>query len=144
MAGFWPFCVAASRAADYALIAAPDFLVRAGELDFFRNRRFRLTEPMVQPEALPVVFASLPGTLVCVYRAERTSIEGKALSDEAGRALYHAIGFLTDHPAPGKAAQEAILARCLPPMQARLCAFLANQGADSATLSTARQDWSAA
>ena len=139
MIGYWPFCVAASPDADYAAIAAPDFLVRAGELDFFRNRHFRLTEAMAGPETFPLAFSGLAGEFACTYWATPSTVGSFPQTDHAGRALYHAIGFISDVRAIGPGAAAAIHALCEPPMCARLAEFLA--GACQGPLATSRQSY---
>lgn len=94
MIGFWPFCVAASAEADYGLIAAPDFLVQAEDLDFFRKRSFKLTEPTAQPVSTIISFDGVDGQFLCGYCAARSVLTGLPQTDRAGRSLYHAIGFI--------------------------------------------------
>ncbi|MFM8754401.1 MAG: hypothetical protein ACKODL_06870 [Phenylobacterium sp.] len=110
MAKFWPFCIAANREADYSMIAAPDFLVRSGELDFFRDRRFHLTEAMDAPTTLTLRFAAERQTYTCIYRAMPSTLDGAILTDMAGRRLFHAIGALADQ-AGISADQGAVLYR---------------------------------
>lgn len=124
---YWPFCIAASADADYAPIAAPDFLVRSGDLDFFRSRHFRLTEPTEAPETFRLGFASVPGEFACTYRSAASVVGGKPGCDHAGRPLYHAIGFIAGDPGIDARTAAAILEDCEAPMRARLGELLAGR-----------------
>jgi hypothetical protein len=91
------------------MIAAPDFLIRAGELDFFRNRDFRLTQDMHAPDLLPVRLTDQSETYCCAYRAQPSKSDGSPMTDLAGRTLYHAFGALVDKP---EISQELAVALC--------------------------------
>lgn len=120
------------------MIAAPDFLVRAGELDFFRNRDFRLTEAMAAPERLTMHFASRAGALTCAYRAGPSKLDDLVLTDRVGRILYHAIGALADDPEidPGQA--TAIYLRSRTVLKGTLRDFLRNPGRAGPIVATAK------
>ena len=94
MTAYWPFCVAASAEADYRLIAAPDFLIQAEELDFFRKRSFKLTEPTTVPVSALISFDGVDGQFACGYCAARSVLCGIPQTDRADRPLFHAIGFI--------------------------------------------------
>lgn len=138
---YWPLCIAASAAADYALIAAPDFLVYAGELDFFRTRSFELTVTSSEAKFVQLEFPGLDGPFLCVYCAAQSEVDGALLSDEAGRALYHAIGFIAVAGEIDTDQTTAILHACVAPMHAVLRDFLTAGSAPAVPRATARAEY---
>jgi hypothetical protein len=139
--GYWPFCIAANADADYALIAAPDFLIQAGELDFFRTRSFELTEPSSEPKVVPLEFAALGGPFLCGYYAAPSELNGESLIDQAGRILYHAVGFIAVSEGLAKHDTVEILRACVDPMHAVLRRFLATGSSFAAPLTTIRAEY---
>lgn len=128
---YWPFCIAASRSADYGFVVVPEPVDQRGLRQAFRVREFAINRAT---DGVAHTVLKSEGTwkpLHFWYCTQPNSIRGEELRDPAGRRLFRSLGFATENVIVEARIAEFIIALVTAELMPQLTAFLAVENANS-------------